>query len=329
MKLIDSPIAFREMIYSFQPIRIVLTAYELDVFSQIALIGNTAEEVAAAINSNPRATERLMNSLCAIGFLGKNDDLYYNSAFTAKFLSKKSPDYLRAFHHTLNMWDTWSTLTEVVKTGKSQRDKVPSRKREDWSEAFIGAMHERAALNAKDVITKIPLRNSHKMIDIGGGSGVYSMEFVRLNEQNNATVFDLPGIIDITRKYVDEEGLSGKFSYLSGDYNHDDFGKGYDVAFLSAIVHINSYDENQSLINKCYNSLNNEGLCVIQDHLMSEDRTHPYAGALFAINMLVGTESGDTYTEGEITEWLTHAGFKDIIRIETYNNGMMIGRKRV
>jgi len=329
MKPIDSPMAFREMIYSFQSARIVLSAYELDVFSQIKAMGNTSDEVADALNTNPRATDRLLNALCAIGFLAKNADFFYNSAFSAQYLSRNSPDYLRGFHHTVNMWDTWTTLTEVVRTGKSQRDNIPSRKREDWAESFIGAMHERAKLQAKDVIAKVPVHNLRHMLDIGGGSGVYSMEFVKLHAENKATVFDLPGITDITKKYVDREGLSDRFSFIKGDYNQDAFGRGFDIAFLSAIVHINSFEENQRLIKKCYDSLNDKGLCVIQDHLMSADRTEPFAGALFAINMLVGTENGDTYTEAEITEWLKTAGFTDIMRFETFNNAMMIGRKRL
>ena len=166
------------------------------------------------------------------------------------------------------------------------------------------------------------------MLDIGGGSGVYAMQFVEKNPLNKATVFDLPEIIPITKKYIDNEGLSQQFDFIAGDYNKDDWGMGYDMTFLSAIVHINSFNENQILVKKCYDSLNKNGIIVIQDHVMSEMRTEPYAGALFALNMLVGTENGDTYAESEIRAWLSHSGFLEIIRVETFNNAMIIGRKR-
>ena len=154
------------------------------------------------------------------------------------------------------------------------------------------------------------------------------MQFVKKDVLNRATVFDLPEIIPITKKYIDTEGLSAQFDFICGDYNKDDWGKAYDMAFLSAIIHINSLDENQKLVQKCFDSLNKNGLIVIQDHVMSEMRTEPYAGALFALNMLVGTENGDTYTESEIRNWLSHSGFSEIIRVETFNNAMIIGRKR-
>jgi hypothetical protein len=324
---IHSPIAFRELIYSFQASRIILTAYELDIFSHITPGGSTSTVVANAIKTNPLATDRLMNAVCAIGLLTKKNSLFFNTPFAAQYLSLQSPDYLRGFHHTLNMWDTWTTLTEVVRTGKTQRNISKLVKRDDWVESFIGAMHERAALHAKNVIDKLPLENIHHMLDIGGGSGVYAIEFVKKHPSNRASVFDLPEIIPITQKYVEKEGLGSNFSYMAGDYNSDDLSTGYDLAFMSAIIHINSPDENRLLIKKCFDALNPKGIIAIQDHLMNPDRTQPYAGALFAINMLVGTEQGDTYTEDEITSWLHEAGFSDIIRIETFNNAMLVGRK--
>jgi ubiquinone/menaquinone biosynthesis C-methylase UbiE len=324
---IDNPLAFRELIYSFQASRIILTAYELDVFSQITTQGNTSSAIAKIINTNPRATDRLLNAVCAIGLLTKKDGMFFNAPFAAKFLSRLSPDYLRGFHHTLNIWDTWTTLTEVVRSGKTQRRLLKPSKREDWAESFIGAMHERAAMQAKNVMDKLPLENIRHILDIGGGSGAYSMEFVKNHPSNRATVYDLPEVISIARKYVEREGLTRSFDFIAGDYHADDFGKGYDMAFLSAIIHINSDDENRQLVRKCFRAINPGGLIAIQDHLMEADRTQPYAGALFAINMLVGTERGDTYTEGEIRTWLNQAGFSDINRIETLNNAIMIGRK--
>jgi ubiquinone/menaquinone biosynthesis C-methylase UbiE len=325
---IESPLAFRELIYSFQVSRIILSAYELDIFSQINNNnGSASTEVANALETDPHATDRLMNALCAIGFLNKNDNRFYNTEFSSKYLSRKSKDYLKGFHHTINMWDTWTHLTEVVRTGKTQRGLTKSSKREDWAESFIGAMHERASLQAKDLIDKLPLDNIRHMLDIGGGSGVYAMEFVKKNAANTATVFDLPEIIPITRKYVENEGLTKCFGFIAGDYNSDSIGKDFDFTFLSAIVHINSQDQNRLLVKKCFDVLNPGGIIVIQDQLMNEDRTQPYAGALFAINMLVGTECGDTYTEDEIRSWMTEAGFSEIIRIETFNNAMLVGKR--
>ncbi|HNZ42086.1 MAG TPA: methyltransferase [Bacteroidales bacterium] len=324
---ITTPVQLRDVLFGFRVSRVILTAFELDVFTHIATGGSVSEMVAAKIKADHRATDRLMNALCAIGLLKKRKGLFFNTTFSAQFLSKNSPGYLYGLMHTANMWDTWSTMTEMVRTGKTQRDKVESRKSELFSEAFIGAMHERAAQQAKGVLDKLNLKGVRHFLDIGGGSGVYAMDFVRRDAENLATVFDLPDIIPITKKYVKKEGLLKRFSFIGGDYNKDSLGAGYDLAFLSAIVHINSMEQNQLLIKKCFDALNPGGQIVIQDHVMDEDRTSPYGGALFAMNMLVATECGDTYTEKEIKAWLKEAGFSGIQRIETFNNAMIVGRK--
>ena len=113
---------------------------------------------------------------------------------------------------------------------------------------------------------------------------------------------------------LSKEKMNDKISFLSGDYLADDLGNGYDLIFLSAIVHINSLEENNLLIKKCYESLNAGGQIVIKDWVMNEDRTEPAGGAYFALNMLVGTEHGDTYTETEMRSWFTNTGIKKIER---------------
>ena len=123
-------------------------------------------------------------------------------------------------------------------------------------------------------------------------------------------------------------GFSDKINTISGNYNEDDFGLGYDMIFLSAIVHINSDEANVVLIRKCSDALNPGGQIVIQDFIMDDDRVTPYFGSLFALNMLVGTEEGDTYTEDEIKDWLNKSEIFEITRKDThFGTGLIIGRK--
>ena len=154
------------------------------------------------------------------------------------------------------------------------------------------------------------------------------MEFVVRKPEIEATVFDLPNVVPITKTFLEKEGFAGRVKTYAGDYTTDELPKGFDLVFLSAIIHSNSFEVNRDLIKKCFGSLNKNGRIVIQDWIMNEDRTLPTAGAVFAINMLVGTESGDCFTEPEVTEMLTAAGFKDISRIEFESgSSRMTGKK--
>lgn len=317
----------RNFIYSFQKSRIVLTAFELDIFSVLGDESKTSAEVAKVILTDHRATDRLMNALKAIGLINKTDGLFSNTEITLKFLVKSSPEYLGGLMHSVNLWKSWSNLTECVKKGKRAENKSEFEKDPVTSRAFIAAMHERGSLQADNLMSSLDLRSVNSVIDIGGGSGAYSFAFVKAKENLTATIFDLPGIIPITNDYVQKAKLENKIKTICGNYLTDDFGKGYDLAFLSAIIHINSYEQNLALIKKCFDSLNDHGYIVIQDHVMSADRTSPPEGAIFALNMLVGTEYGDTYTETEIKEWLIEAGFSNYKILPTTNNSLIISQK--
>ena len=327
---IQTPEAIREYINHFQKSRVLLTAFELNIFTVLDASAKTSEEVTKNIRTDKRATDRLMNALVAIGFLEKKNGKFKNTKEASDFLVKGKPGYMSGLMHTVSLWQTWSTLTECVRKGTSvyQRPKTINNRDSQWLEAFIEAMHYRASRQAKEIISKIDLKGVKKVLDVGGGSGAFAMAFVKAKKDIKATVFDLPNVTPITLKYVYENKLAEKVDTVSGDYNVDKFPTGYDIIFLSAVVHINSYEGNMKLIKKCAASLNPGGSIVIQDQVMNEDRTKPNGGALFALNMLVGTEEGDTYTEKEMREWFEKAGIKFEKRIETFmGNSLIIGRK--
>jgi ubiquinone/menaquinone biosynthesis C-methylase UbiE len=161
------------------------------------------------------------------------------------------------------------------------------------------------------------LREGMRVLDVGGGSGAFAVAFVRAVRGLTATVFDLPEVLPLTERYVSAEGLLERVALVAGDYTADELPAGYDLVFLSAIIHSNSAEENRALLRKCARSLTPRGALVVQDFIMDESRTDPPAGAFFALNMLVGTAAGDTYRESEIRHWMQEAGLTDIVKIET------------
>ena len=311
-----NPNSIREFVSSFQKSRILLSGFELDIFTNIHEAGSSANQIAKALNLNEHACDRLLNALVSLGFLQKQDQLFFNTEDSYSFLSKNSPNYMGGLMHSNHLWNTWSNLSQVVRSGKSAHPAEINERGDDWLYAFISAMHDRAIKQAPQQLAKIDVSETKSVLDIGGGSGAYSMEFVSIKPEMEATVFDLPNVVPITQKFIDKEGFSTRIKTFTGDYTTDDLPIGYDMAFLSAIIHSNSLEVNQDLIKKCFKSLNNKGKIVIQDWIMNNDRTKPTSGAIFAINMLVGTEAGDCFTEQEVTDMLTAAGFNNISRLE-------------
>ena len=323
-----NPNKIREFATSFQKSRILLSGFELDIFTNIDETGTTNKQIANNLQLDDRASERLLNALVSLGFLNKQKQLFFNTEESFTFLSRKSSEYLGGLMHTNHLWNTWSYLTRVIKTGNSAHPVEIDERGEGWLFPFINAMHDRGKKMAPQQLANIDLSEVKSVLDVGGGSGAYSMEFVTRKPEMEVTVFDLPAVVPITKKFLNKEGFIGKIKTHTGDYSHDDLPKGFDLVFLSAVIHSNSMEINQNLIKKCFNSLNKNGRIIIQDWIMNSDRTLPVAGAIFAINMLVGTEAGDCFTGEEVTEMLNAAGFKNISRTE-FETGLsqMIARK--
>lgn len=320
--------SFREMVNGFQSSRIILTAYELHIFTVLGEKLRTSAEVAMNTGTDRRGMDRLMYALCTIGLLEKKGNCFQNRKFALDHLVSGKPGYITGLMHTVHLWDSWSTLTGAVENGGTARTGSVDERGKDWLEAFISAMHERAVISADKVIGLIDLSNTTKVLDVGGGSAAFSMAFINAKNEIKATVFDLPNVVPITKKYIEDAGMTDKIICKTGDYEIDELGSGYDLIFLSAIVHSNSKASNKELIKKCCNALNQGGQVVIQDFIMDDDRTTPAFGAVFALNMLVNTKEGDSYTESEISGWMSEAGLSDISRKDTgIGTGLVFGWK--
>ena len=329
MKDPSSPDTIRELAYGFQASRILLTAYELGVFTALDGRKRSSGQIASVLKTDPRATDRLMNALCSMKLLVKENGRFFNTPAVSRLLVRGKPNSFAGLMHTVHLWDTWSTLTEAVKKGTAVAVRPEINKRGDsWLTAFIAAMHDRASKQAAAVAAQADLSGVSRVLDVGGGSGAYAMAFVKTKEGVMATVFDLPNVIPLTKRYVKQARLTDKVHLKIGDYLKDDLGEGFDMVFLSAIIHSNSEKENRTLIKKCAKALTENGQVVVQDFIMDEDRTGPAHGAFFALNMLVGTKSGDTYTEPEVRSWMQEAGLTRITRTETaFGTTQIIGRK--
>ncbi|MDO8723018.1 MAG: methyltransferase [Syntrophales bacterium] len=306
-----------ELALAFQGSRILFSAFELGLFNALGDVERSSGEVAMTLGTDPRATDRLLNALCSLGLLKKKMGLFSNTPLTLRFLVKGKPEYMTGLMHYVHLWDSWSALTEAVREGKSLLAGDINERGDEWLSSFIAAMHERARRHAPSVVAMIDISRVSRLLDVGGGSGAYAMAFVRAKDDLRATVFDLPNVIPLTQKYIVEEGLSDKVDTVVGDYYTDNLGSCFDLVFLSAIIHSNSPEQNIELIDKACRAVNPGGKLVIQDFIMDGDRTTPAFGTFFALNMLVATDSGDTYTETEVRMWMEGAGLSNIHRKDT------------
>jgi ubiquinone/menaquinone biosynthesis C-methylase UbiE/predicted transcriptional regulator len=295
---------------AFMRSRIILTAAELDLFTIIQDSSTTAEKIADRFGFNSRALERVLDCLVTFGLLQKNGSAYSLTHEGAPYSSKHAASELPMLLHMSHLWDSWSDLTKVVKNGPGSERKTP--KQVDSRRAFIGAMHVGGRRLSEEIAGSLDLRGYGKLLDIGGGSGTYTIAFLNHNPRLQAILFDMKDVIPMARERLSSEGLLDRVELIVGDFYSDNLPGGCDLALLSAIIHQNNRQENLQLFRKTYRSLESGGMLLIRDHIMDELRTHPPEGALFAVNMLVNTKGGDTYTFHEVAEDLKEAGFTNV-----------------
>jgi len=312
----------------FQESRVLLTAIELDLFTAVGN-GGRADEVSARTGSHPRATEMLMNALVAMGWLNKQDGVFSNSAFSKRyFVAGSADDWRAATLHLAHLWRTWSTLTECVRAGTSVLRRDLAERDEEWTRAFIAAMHRNARARAPLVVKAVGTEGVNRMLDVGGGSGAYSIAFASAKENLVVDLLDLAEVIPIAQGHIENAGLADRIRTRQGDLCADKFGEGYDLVIVSAICHMLGAEENKDLLKRCFEALAPKGRVVIQDFILEPDRTAPKSATLFALNMLVGTRAGNTYTEAEYAAWLREAGFQDVRHVRLPGpSGLIIGTR--
>jgi precorrin-6B methylase 2 len=315
---------------SFQPACILAAAADLDLLDAFGTDHLTADAVSRRLHCNKRGITVLLDALVALQMLNKQSTRYSVPASIARILTYDGADSVLAMaQHQANCLRRWDQLAKVIKTGKPAR-RIPSIRGEQGDTAsFIGAMHAINAQVAAKVVRDIQPLPFNLLLDVGGASGTWTIAFLHANPSGSATIFDQPPVIPLADKRLTEVGLRRRVNLVKGNFHTDCLPKGCDLAWVSAIVHQNSRHQNRILFRKVYRALDNRGRIAIRDILMEESRTAPTSGALFAVNMLVGTEGGGTFTFEELRDDLKAAGFigAKVVRHDEGMNSVIVAKK--
>ena len=215
--------------------------------------------------------------------------------------------------HTANIWHPWSTLTDAVRMGtRVPMDRASSP---EWTRNFIAGMQRNAKDRAPLLVKAVGTAGVRRVLDLGGGSGAYSIAFAKAAPDVRCEILDVAEVVPLTTEYIDQAGVSSQVSVRAGDMLQGEFGRGYDLILLNAICHMFSEDQNRDIFRRARQALAPNGRLVVQDFILNPDKAGPQHAALFSLNMLVGTESGAAYSEPEYTQWMKPAGFSEVSRI--------------
>jgi 3-hydroxy-5-methyl-1-naphthoate 3-O-methyltransferase len=309
--------------WGYAPPLIIESACRYKIFDQLDGGPKTAEELASAAGISLRGTRAIANALSGIDLLAKDAQGRYSlTPESATFLVSTKQSYLgRFFHHTsVQILPRWTQLGEVVASGLpatavNQHDDGAQFFQNFVEDLFPLSYPAAQALAAELRIAQATERVS--VLDLAAGSGVWSIALAQASPKVRVTAVDWPEVLEVTRRVAARCGVADRYAFVEGDLGLVDFGSGHNVATLGHILHSEGAARSKELLAKTYAALAPGGTIAIQEFLVDRERAKQTMGLLFAVNMLVATDQGDTFSFEEIAEWMTEAGFKNPRTIAT------------
>lgn len=314
-----------EMQFSMAASRVLSSAVQLGIFSHIAAGNTTVPEIAKAAAASARGTQMLLDALTGFRILRKDHGRYALTPVATQFLVRESPNYAGAMLEgggNNEMWNAWGHLADSIRSGKPQRETHVKEAAEEFFPTLVRSLHIMNWEPAKRLATALGAGSTHKglrVVDVACGSGVWGIAVATADRQARVTAQDFPKVLDLTRQYLKRDGVEAQYDFLPGDLNEVDYGENrFDLALLGNICHGLGESASQALFTRLSRSLGPGGRIAILDMIPNDDRTAPVFPLIFALNMLLLTENGSTYTINQYRGWLESAGFK---RLETADIG--------
>jgi ubiquinone/menaquinone biosynthesis C-methylase UbiE/predicted transcriptional regulator len=309
---------FRDVVYSFRLPRIIFTALDLDLFNRMNNRTWTMAQLSKRVHTSQRGLDILCRSLASAGLLKKAQGGYQVSRFAKRYLQKNSKefrgDYLALMQR---QWKEWSRLTEVVTSGVPADSEEPETP--EYRRSFSWAMHHRSQEPAQQVAQQISMKSARSFLDLGGGPGTYALAFLQKNPHLRATVMDRPAALEVAGILAKQSSMESRLSFQPGNFIEDNIRGKYDIVWYSNVLHIYSPSENLKVLRKIKRALNPGGRLLIQDTFLQDPQgLRPLETNLFAVTMLLYTDTGNTYPLQDVRSWLHKAGLNRtrIIRLK-------------
>ncbi|MGP4014949.1 methyltransferase [Saccharopolyspora sp. 5N708] len=286
------------------------------LFNHLDAGADTADQLAAQAGISERGAQTLLDGLVSLGLVELRDGSYRNAAEAAAFLVEGQPACLSNFAKLKQaQMGSLADLPDVVRTGGPVTDAtVEVADNPHWENVVqaIAAQSVPVATIAADLL-RLAAAGEISILDVGGGSGIYSATWLGLNPAARATQLDWGPINAIARRLVAERGVADRFTCIDGDFHTADFGAAaYDIAVYSHIAHQEGPEDNIAIFTKLRAALKPGGTLVINDYIVDDDRSGPPFALLFASEMLLKSKQGGTWRRADYHAWLAKAGFEDI-----------------
>jgi ubiquinone/menaquinone biosynthesis C-methylase UbiE len=317
-----TPERLMQLGFAYAPPLVIGAAVSNKIFDTLASGPKTVAQVSTQTGASGRGLRILMNALVGLDLLKKDRrEKYSLTPESAAFLVSNKPGTLARFFpmNARRLIPHWLKLDEIVRTGRPPE----SRNQEHPGVEFFTELVENiipmsygSAQKLSDDLRLAKAKNTVRVLDLAAGSGIWGIVLTQKSSHVRVTAVDWAGMIPTTKRITEKFGVPDRFEFIEGDLLEADFGNDYDVATLGHILHSEGEERSRQLLKKTSRALKSGGTVAIAEWLVNDRRTEPMHALMFAVQMLVNTEKGDTFSFNEIKSWLEEAGFKKVRKLE-------------
>ncbi len=291
---------------------------DLEVFTHVAHGDTSAEQLAAAKKTTPRAMRILCDALVVFGLLNKSAGRYSLPPASAMLLVKGSPAYMGGMAKIMAnpvMWEAAGKLTEVVKAGHSLVEHPAEEAGNPFWEEFSRGSRQMAAMTAPilaEAAAEALGQSPGKILDIACGSGMYGFSALKRFPQARLVSVDWANVLKLCEPTAAQMGLKERVEFRPGDIFTDDLGAGYDLVLAVNIYHHFSIAKCIELTRRLHAATAPGGTLMIVDFVPDDAREKDRFALAFALTMLIWSQEGDTYTLPEYRRMMETAGYRDV-----------------
>jgi hypothetical protein len=304
----------------FWPSKVLLSAVEMELFTDLAKGPQSLESLQGRLGLHPRSARDFLDALVALGFLLRADGEYSNTPATGLFLDKHKPSYIGGILEMANhrLYGFWNHLTEALRTGRPQNEVSlgvaspfealyadPARLK-----GFLAAMSGVSHGANMAIAAKFPWSRYQTFVDAGTAQGDLAVQIALANPHLSGIGFDLAEVGPIFEEYAEKNGVAARVRFVPGSF-FDQPIPNADVILMGHILHDWGLDDKRMLIRKAYNALPEGGAMIVYESIIDDDRSKNAFGLMMSLNMLIETPAGFDYTGADCQGWMKEAGFRE------------------
>ena len=311
-----TPDRIMQFAWGYAPTLAIEAAVKHGVFDILDKGPLTADQIASKTGASPRGVNAIVDLLVSFQLLQRKGKRVALTPESSTFLVSTKPSFYGALYRHISdqLLPKWLQLTEIVKTGRPAIKVNNQAEGPEFFANFVESLFPLSFPAATALGKHLGIAKSRgpvSVLDIGAGSGVWGIGLAKQSPHVRIHAVDWPTVLEVTRRVAGKHGLTDRLTTSAGDFFEADFGAGHRLATIGHILHSEGRDRSRRLLKKVLDALAPGGTVAVQEFVPDEDRSGPPSALIFAVNMLVNTEAGDTFTFKEMSQWLREAGFKN------------------